>query len=166
MKIVYLNESQINEIKEQVTFFSFQNNVIVFLKALLNDPINAQVTNFFRNNGINKSSLLKMLLKKNIIEKKEKITEIDGKSVYSVQYKIPKRNFRLKLKRLYQSYFENNRTVDGLDSIDKQGLTATENINETDCAGVGAVGNGSDSSGQFLAPLTTKIIRKKIKTNE
>lgn len=151
-KIIYITESQLYELKQQVTFFEFKNKVISFLKQLLTDPINATFDSFFRDNGISRSTMMKMLLKKGIIEKKEKVDEVDGKSVYHIQYKVPRANFKTKIKRLYSYFFERSVDNSGIDEI----------INETDCAGVGAIGDGSDSSGQFIQPLSTTIIKKTI----
>lgn len=163
-KIIYIKESTLRELKEQVTFYEFKNKLIYFLKDLLNDPINSSVDNFFKDNGISKSLLIKMLLKKNIIERSEKFEEEDGKSIYKLQYKIPKANFKTKVKRLYSYFFERDIESDGIDN-----MINDEVIAETDCAGVGAIGDGSDSSGQFLQPLTKSIYRRNIykpKTNK
>lgn len=156
-KIIYIKESTLRELKEQVTFYEFKNKLIYFLKDLLNDPINSSVDNFFKDNGISKSLLIKMLLKKNIIERSEKFEEEDGKSIYKLQYKIPKANFKTKVKRLYSYFFERSIESDGIDN-----MINDEVISETDCAGVGALGDGSDSSGQFLQPLSKSIYRRNI----
>lgn len=168
-KIIYITESQLNELKQQVTFFEFKNKLINFLKELLQDPINATMDEFFRTNGISRSLLIKTLINRNIIERHEDVNEVDGKSVYTVQYKIPKANFKTKVKRLYTYFFERSVDTSGIDDMVKNGITQNalgeedgKVISETDCAGVGAVGDGSDSSGQFIQPLTTKIQRKDI----
>ena len=97
-KIIYINESQLKELKEQVTFFEFKNKLISFLKQLLEDPINATLDTFFKDNGISRTTLMKMLLKKGIIERFEKFEEEDGNAIYKVKYKIPKSNFKTKIK--------------------------------------------------------------------
>ena len=151
-KIIYITEEQLKELKEQVTFFQFKNKLISFLKELLRDPINANLDPFFKNNGISRNTLMKILLKKNIIERKEKFDEVDGKSVYHLQYKIPKANFKTKVKRVYSYFFERSVDKSGIDDMVKNGMTQ-QAVNETDCAGVGAIGDGSDSSGQFVQPF-------------
>lgn len=156
-KIIYINESQLKELKEQVTFFEFKNKLISFLKQLLEDPINATLDTFFKDNGISRTTLMKMLLRKGIIERFEKFEEEDGNAIYRVKYKIPKSNFKTKIKRLYSYFFERSVDTSGIDNMVKDDIIA-----ETDCAGVGAIGDGSDSSGQFLVPLTKKVIKKDI----
>lgn len=167
-KIIYITESQLNELKEQVTFFEFKNKLIDFLKQLLDDPINATMDEFFRTNGISRNFLIKMLIKRDIIERNESFDEVDGKSVYHVQYKVPKANFKTKIKRLYTYFFERSVDTSGIDDMVKNGMTqnalgeSEEIISETDCAGVGAIGDGSDSSGQFVQPLFSKPQRRNI----
>ena len=155
--IIYITEAQLQELKQQVTFFCFKNKLIAFLKQLLEDPINATLDGFFPMNGISRSTLMKQLLKRGIIERDEKVKEEEGKSVYTVKYTVPRANFKTKLKRLYSYFFERSVDTSGLDN-----MKADDIIQETDCAGVGAVGDGSDSSGQFVQPLFTKINRREI----
>ena len=63
---------------------------------------------------MNNGKLRKMLRDKNIIIKKEDIDELDdeetGKleSRYFLSYKVPKKDFKRKIRRLYQEIFENN----------------------------------------------------------
>ena len=169
-RIIYISEAQLRELKQQVTFFEFKNKLISFLKELLQDPINASMDEFFRNNGISRSLLLKTLIKRNIIERSEDIDEVDGKSIYRVQYKIPKANFKTKIKRLYTYFFERSVDTSGIDDMVRNGMTQNalgeekeeKMISETDCAGVGSVGDGSDSSGQFVQPFFAKPQRRNI----
>lgn len=164
MRIIYITESILREAQEKATFFKFKNKLIAFLKQLLSDPSSKEYDDFFKERNIPKRVLIKKLLDKKIIEKKEKIDEEDGKSVYHVQYKVPKSNFNTKIRHLYASLFE--RKLDEIDNMISNGMTQDfkyplednkeeEVIEETDCASVGAIGDGSDSSGQFLQPMAS-----------
>lgn len=115
---IYIKENKLSLLKEsqeEVTFFSFFNNIKQFLKELLNDPINAKPNEFLRKQGFNKSGLVKKLIDKGIITKKEDIKEVPNtmsedsseESVYSVQYNVPKKNFEKKIHRLYSKLYEN-----------------------------------------------------------
>lgn len=115
-RIVYLTENQLvtlSESKDEVTFYKFFNEVKNFIKKLLDDPVNAKPSPFFKEHGISKSKLLNKLLDRGIVTKKEDIREpndADGnlKSMHYIQYKVPKKNFEQKIRRLYSYFFEKN----------------------------------------------------------
>jgi hypothetical protein len=214
-RIFYITEDKLHVLKEanemeEVTFYSFFNKIKNFIKQLLHDPINSEPDKIFKLNGIGKTTLLKKMLNRNIIEKKQKIEEVDGSARYYIQYKVPKRNFELKIRRLYSELFEKNinenteENIDGIDDMAKGGLNCAENYGNSateypaieqvgyeyyvgnypmdnvlrdkdviksanshkslkenaisedgaaSCVGVGAIGDGSDSSGQYTTPL-------------
>jgi len=115
---IYLKEDKLILIKESeeeiVTFYKFFTEVKNFLQDLLDDPINAKPSVFFKNNGISKSTLLNKMLDRDIIKKKENIdepTDADGKmkSMHHIQYSVPRKNFEQKIKRLYTYFFENEK---------------------------------------------------------
>lgn len=113
--IVYINESKLpllRESNEEVTFYEFFTKTKNFIKDLLSDPINAKPDNMFKAHGISRSTLLNKLLDRGIVIKKEDIKEpndADGKmkSMHYIQYKVPKKNFEQKIKRLYQYFYDN-----------------------------------------------------------
>lgn len=118
-KVIYISESKLPILKEsenEVTFYSFFTNIKDFIQELLVDPINAKPNDFLKSHGFNKSGLIKKLMDRDIINRKENIKEVpngmveDGKqeSMYSVQYKVPKKNFERKIHRLYSRLFEAN----------------------------------------------------------
>ncbi len=86
MKVI-INENKLllikeNEEKEEVTFYKFFTEVKNFLKKLLDDPIGAKPSSFFKDNDISKNELLNKMLDRGIIKKKENIDEpndADGK---------------------------------------------------------------------------------------
>lgn len=115
---IYLSEDKLVLIKEsedeEVTFFKFFTEVKNFLKNLLDDPIKAKPSDFFKEHDISKKELLNKMLDKNIISKKEDIDEpndADGKmkSMHHIQYRVPRKNFEQKIKRLYSYFFENGK---------------------------------------------------------
>ena len=77
MKII-INENKLllikeSEEKEEVTFYKFFTEVKNFLKKLLDDPIDAKPSKFFKDNDISKKELLNKMLDRGIIKKKENI---------------------------------------------------------------------------------------------
>jgi len=121
---IYINENKLVLIKESedenVTFFKFFTEVKNFIKDLLDDPIGAKPSDFFEKHGISKKSLLNKMMDKDIITKKENIDEpndADGKmkSRHYLQYKVPRKNFEQKIKRLYSYYFENEKRKEKID---------------------------------------------------
>ena len=123
---IYINESKLMLIKEseeeKVTFYKFFTEVKNFIKDLLDDPIEAKPSGFFKAHGISKSLLLNKMLDRDIIAKKENIDEpndADGnmKSMHYLQYKVPRKNFEQKIKRLYSYFFENEKRRNVNESI-------------------------------------------------
>ncbi len=114
MATIYVTEDQlalIKESSEEVTFYRFFIEVKNYMKDLLNDPIEAKPSEFFSKHGISKSTLLNKLLERGIVNRKETIdepTDADGNitSSHTLQYSIPRKNFELKLHRLYSYFFE------------------------------------------------------------
>ncbi len=123
---IYLNENKLILLKEsendEVTFFKFFTEVKNFIKDLLDDPIGAKPSGFFKNYGISKSILLNKMMDRDIISKKENIDEpndADGKmkSMHYLQYRVPRKNFEQKIKRLYSYFFENGKKKNINESI-------------------------------------------------
>ena len=121
MKKIYISEHIIPEVKqlldeseEKMSFLFFFENVRDFIKDLLTDPIGAVPSKELRIRGLDNGKLRKMLRDANILIKKEDIDELDdeetGKleSRYFLSYKVPKKDFKKKMRRLYQKIFENN----------------------------------------------------------
>lgn len=115
MKRVIINETclpLLKESQEEVTFFKFFTEVKDFIKGLLSDPLHAKPNDFFKAHGISRSVLINRMLDKNILTKKESINEpydAYGKkqSRHTLVYKVPKKNFERKMRRLYSYFFEN-----------------------------------------------------------
>lgn len=132
-KTIYITENQLmrlSESKDEVTFFKFFTEVKNFIKKLLDDPVNAKLNQFFKDNNISKSKLINKMLDRGIITKKEDIKEpndADGKmkSMHYIQYKVPKKNFEQKIHRLYSYFFENNNLMEGIENANNYDSVAT-----------------------------------------
>lgn len=121
MKVVYISEERIPEVKrlldeseEKMSFLYFYEQIRDFIKDLLEDPIDAEPGKPLRVRGLSSGKLRKMLRDANIIQMNEKIDEPHNEetgeieSRYYLSYKVPKKNFKKKIRRLYQKVFENN----------------------------------------------------------
>ena len=121
MRKVYINEDSIPEVKklieeseEKMSFLYFYEQIRDFIKDLLNDPMGAVPSKPLRIRGLHNGKLRKMLRDANIIQMKEKIDEPHSEetgeieSRYYLSYKVPKKDFKKKIRRLYQKVFENN----------------------------------------------------------
>jgi len=123
MKIIYINENRIPEIKrlidestEKISFLLFFEQIRDFIKGLLEDPINTKPSQILRDRGLHNGKLRKMLRDANIIKMSEKIDEPHSEetgeieSRYYISYKVPKKDFKKKVRRLYQKIFESGIT--------------------------------------------------------
>lgn len=112
MKKIYVTNDMLKEavdyLNDDITFFGFLSNTKAFLKELLTNPLNADVNEYLTRHGMDRKTLLNVLMERGIVEKDTKIDETNGKDCFSVSYKIPKRNFERKMRRVYSSLFEKN----------------------------------------------------------
>lgn len=117
MRCVYISESKIallNESDEEVTFLRFFIELKKFIADLLTDPVHARPSEMLVSHGLGNDKLRHMLRNEGIIVRTEKIdepyNEETGKmeSMYYLSYKVPKKDFKKKIRRLYQKLFENN----------------------------------------------------------
>lgn len=122
----------------ETTFYAFQSNIRYFLNQLLKNPIDCKPNDFLTDRGFTKKKLINILLKRDIITRHEKIDDKDENNItYNVKYKVIRKNFERKLKRIYNKYFEKNE------------------IDETTCCGA--------SSGAFVTALNQEPIRRNMK---
>jgi hypothetical protein len=121
MKTIYINENSIPGVKsllaeseEKMSFLFFYEQVRDFIKDLLTDPMGAVPSKPLRIRGLHNGKLRKMLRDAGIIQMKENIDEPHSEetgeieSRYYLSYKVPKKDFKKKIRRLYQKIFENN----------------------------------------------------------
>lgn len=160
-KKIYVKSDTLKEavdyINDEITFFGFLSNVKGFLKELLINPTTADVNDYLKRHGVERKALLDELLKRNIVNKETKIEEINGKDKFHISFKIPKRNFERKMKRLYSFLFEKNEITESV---------IFEDGGATTCSGAMQGGGSNPDAGQFIQPIG-KVQRRKIYvTNE
>jgi hypothetical protein len=158
MKRIYVNTNTLNEavayLNNEITFFGFLSHTKAFLKNLLITPLSADIDDYLKDNGLDREAFINVLLSRNIIEKDTKIEDNNGNDKFVISFKIPKRNFERKMRRLYSLLFEQHE------------IAESRIINETDCAGAMQSGGMNPDSGQYTTPLG-KIQRRRIYvTNE
>lgn len=117
MKIIHLNESKFNMLLEEeereFPFETFYEEALKFIEELLKDPIKAKPSEILNGHGLTNAILRKKLCDYGVITKKEDIREpydeTSGKktSRYYVSYKVPRKDFKDKLRQLH-SELENN----------------------------------------------------------
>ena len=135
-KVIIVTENIMNDLSGtmEISEYKFYSTIKKFLGNLLTDPVNASAPFLLRCHDLDKARLIKLLLSKGIIEKEERIEDKYGDSgtktvTMIIKYKVPKKDFDRKLKKLYIELFEENLP------ILEDGAT------------------GCDSSGQYSAPL-------------
>lgn len=109
--------------KSKMTRYAFIEHMKDYMKELLNQPLKADTDDFLHGFGIDAPSALKMLLKKTdpndecsaIVIRTERIKDNgydeDGKrnkDTFEIKYRIPRKDFKKKLRNLYINLFEQN----------------------------------------------------------
>ncbi len=156
MKNIYITENQLNLLKDEsnkeVTFYEFVISVKQFLKDLLKKPSEAKLNDILSNSGIKKNDLIDKMKDIGMIKSNERIDEVpmNEKKVAKryITYKIPKANFKNKLKKLY----------DELISSDKEELVSEDGA--TSCGSVMQDGGTNPSAGQYDVPFKSGQRRK------
>lgn len=97
---------------QEVTYYRFLSEIKAFLGKLLSDPIKAEPSKYLKNLGFTRSRIINLLLRKDILERNEKILTPDKtglkKVKYCVTFKVKKKNFERIMRRIYIRYFEKN----------------------------------------------------------
>lgn len=160
MKTIYVNQDTLKEavdyLNNDITFFGFLSHVKNFLKQLLVNPTQVDVDDYLTQHGLDRKTLLNILIDRGVVEKETKILNVNGKDKFSVSYKIPKRNFERKIRRIYISLYEKNE-IEG-NVLSEDGATS--------CAGCMQGGGLNPDAGQYTKPFG-KVQRRKIYvTNE
>lgn len=109
MKKIYLTESSLRRMSEAkaITFLSFYREIVRFVKGLLNNPIGARPSEVLLSNGLANGKLRHLLSSYGVVIKSEDIDEPindeNGKveSRYHLSYKVPKKNFKEKIRKMY-----------------------------------------------------------------
>lgn len=117
MKTIYIRENKLPllaESEKKMSFFLFFSEVKKFIAGLLSDPVNTKPSHELISRGLHNGKLRKMLRDANVINMKERIDEPPNEetgeieSRYFITYQVPKKDFKKKLRRLYQKIFEVN----------------------------------------------------------
>lgn len=108
---------------KEMTRYAFISHMKDYMKELLKNPLKADTDEFLHGFGIDGPSALKMLVKKTdpnddysaVVIRTERIKDNgydeDGKrnkDAFEVKYKIPRKDFKKKLRNLYINLFEQN----------------------------------------------------------
>ncbi len=137
---------------EEVTYYEFLTHTKDYLKQLISKPSTARVDAFLEKHlseiGETQQSFLKLLIERGIVEKSVKINdnlETPGaEPTFSIKYRIPRKKFEWKMKKLHVELFE--LPTSGV-------LNESEGVDEA---------TGAASSGQFSQPLFGGVVRRKI----
>jgi hypothetical protein len=153
-RIIVIDESVLSEINDKVTMTEekFFNGLKRFLRLLLSDPVNADTSDRFKANGLDRNTLVKMLIDNGIVSKKQRINDRDENGDFKTatmktKYVVPKKGFDRKIKRLYIKLFEKNLP-----------------INEEDGGAAMGGATSAESSGQYSAnafPLMRRTMYSK-----
>ena len=138
-KVVVLTESQAEQMG--VTEYKFIVYVKQFLKALLDDPVNAKPSDVMELNGFDRKRLIDELLAIGMLEREESIRDKDENgnpttAVMRVKFRIPRNGFDKNMRKLYDKLFP------------EEG----QELNETDC---GSIGGGGPNNFEMSAYVTT-----------
>lgn len=156
MKTIIINEAQalqLSSLNKKMDPFAFKSYVIDYLKKLFKDPVYAKPDQFLVNHGLDGERLKKELEDGNILIKKERVFDNDGKDKFGIKYYASTDNFKRKIKRLYQRLFEENIIEDTI-------------LSECDCGGCmgGGAGNAAFCNDSApITPLTKEPLRRKKK---
>ena len=105
-------DMELNEEKEEITYYRFLSEVRAFLSKLMSHPIDAKPSKYLRDRGVTKEKLIRDLRNKGVLERHEKILDSTNsdkkKATYTVKYKVKKKNFEERIHWLYAKYFEKN----------------------------------------------------------
>lgn len=99
---------------EMITNFpDFYRHIRIFLSDLLTYPFKAEPSHYLKARGFNRARLIRLLLKKDVITEKERVTVKDTedgrkKVEHTLKYTVKRENFERKIKRIYIQFFEKN----------------------------------------------------------
>lgn len=102
----------------EITYYRFLSEVKAFLSKLLKDPIKAQPSKYLKDRDVTRNKLIKDLLSRDVIERHEKILDPtnseEKKATYTVTFKVHRKDFEKRVRRIYIKYFEKNEPEKGL----------------------------------------------------
>jgi hypothetical protein len=144
-RTIVITEEMANMLREKLEMsqYKFEHGVRSFLADLLDDPVNAQPNNMFKQYGLDRKSLINELIGCGVLKRKQKPTEMEKSGrlvgVMNTSFSVPKRDFDKKLEKLYHKLF-------GEGSREKL-------LHEEGEGGVMGGATSAAQSGQFTTPL-------------
>lgn len=139
---------------EETTYFRFMSEVRAFLSKLLKDPIKAQPSKYLKDRDITRKKLIDELLRRDVLERHEKIldpTNSDEKEAkYVVKFKVHKKDFEKRIRRIYIKYFEKNvneSVFENEEEMKKQILNGPDGETYKKRGGINEEGEGGGAAG-------------------
>ena len=152
MKTIYVNKDLFKEAMEylnrDITFYDFISYSKNFLKQLLSNPTTADIDPYLKEQGLNRKEFISLLMDKGIIERETKLINLNDSDKLSISYKIPKRNFDRKMRRLFAELFEKNEISESLIYEDGEGGGGA-----TSCASAMQGEGSKPEAGQFVTKV-------------
>lgn len=163
-----LLETYIKENDDEITYYEFQSAVKDFILELLVNAASPKLPDFFSKKGVDKGELLKKMVDLSIVKEKGKIDDKTGKGMMVMSYSVPRKNFRSNILKLFGEMFQFdeqerlNEDGEGACAGDVGGAFAGGDGGSSDAAGDSSVNNAKSAqgSGQFITPLTKKVMRR------
>ena len=174
--------------KEKPTYYSFYSKVRSFLSKLMRDPISARPDDSLKELGLGRAQLVRELLRLDVLDRKEKITDRTNSDSdrlsYNVSYKVRKKDFERRIKKLYIKYAEKNvnesydvpsvfSDEEGMiedirrNPADRARYDRCGGLRECDCGSCGGDGGGmfgnagNNGRGAFVTPVFGQIVKQK-----
>ena len=143
----------------KITFYAFNYAVRRFLSMLLKDPANAMPEEELSTRGLTRGRMIRVLINNGLCIKDSKIVDQDENgnlvtATMDVKFRVPKKNFERKLKRLYIKLFEKNLPPVNGNVEEVQPMEIEEDG--------GATSANVSAAGSFVQPVFP-IVRRKLK---
>lgn len=164
---IYITENKYDKLSEAIekpSFFTFFDEMKSFIYTLLTHPSDAKLSFKMKANGLNKQSLIKLMIKRGIIEQDSTIGETENEigntqAVLKTVYRVPKKNFVRKMKRLYAQLFDKDSYLN-----DEQDVIISEDEGGSENGFGGATSANVSADSMYDVPFG-QVQRKKIYKN-
>jgi hypothetical protein len=91
----------------EVTYDRFLSELKYLLRGLLSEPVTFRPGIFWHSHGFSRKKLIDYLLKTEMLETDEKLSEDNPERLQmEISYRVPRKYFVLKARRMYQKFFE------------------------------------------------------------
>lgn len=162
MKRIVISESQyrlIKEFQDELTYYKFYTNVLSFLKDLLANPSNAQPSDILTNHGITRDKLIQCLVRRGVVTRNNKVTELEGEngkqeSKMLVKYNVLRKDFEKKLHRLHIELCECTKPSITLEKLEEDDILDEEgSVGGMSCGFAMQGGGAYPNQGQYDVPM-------------